>query len=297
MLRGVKTGYIFPYSNVRNFPEHGYTVSSLCKARFYMNTSSLVITVGFVLPTLTSVNQKLEKHVNEGDDISMKELINIFIKSGKTNLIAFADRLTRVALETSLACALITCQNDFADSVVYVWDLHPRLHQYYFSELFRFMRIPRFLATLLGPSPSSADIAFVETAIPPFAAVEDVVKRKTISWVANVVVDLARIGLAGPMKDKKTAALKQVVLHTSTTLCCAVGAGVGRGVGGGRGEYWGEIVGLFCVPLINVGYMAKVVRRQLQRRGHTSFSGGHRHHHKHENSERLSSLDKPAVVE
>ncbi|CCW61062.1 unnamed protein product [Phytomonas sp. EM1] len=306
MLRGAKTGYLFPSSHSRNFPAHGYTVASLCKARFHTNTSSLVLTVGFLLPTLTSVNQKLEKHVNQGDDISMKELMTIFVESGQTNLIAFADRLTRVALETVLACVLIERQTAFADSVVYVWDLYPRLHTHYVGELFQLLCVPRFLATLLGPSPSQADLDFVTADVAPLAAVEDVMKRRVIAWTANVVVDLARLvwggrGGGGQIKDIKTAALTQVVLHTTTTLCGVIGAGIGRGIGGGRGEYWGELLALACVPMVNVGYAVRMVRRQggggAGVRGATAPStGGHRHHHRRGGGERTTSMNKPAVA-
>lgn len=273
MMQAAKGSYVLPLAGSRDVPEHQFTVSSMAQKRFRENTSVLAVTVGFVLPTLMSVNKKLEKHVNDGTDVPMDELADIFVDSAKDAGVSYADRLARVTCQTALACVLIETKGEVANSMVYLWDLYPRLHYRYIGGVCRALRIPTFLAALIGPAPTTRDVAFLESAVTPVGAFEDSVKRNIIILFGDVIVDTTRLCLDKRVKNRNEAIVNQITTRVTSTLCCAAGAAVGRLVLGEKGEYYGEIAGMVFAPVV-VGNLSKTL---LQLRTARKNGGSSRH--------------------
>lgn len=273
--------YILPYSVTRSVPPHGFTQRSLCRKRLTENSSSLAITVGFLLPALQRINQRLDKHVADASDVDMAELLSIFSECGAEAAIQFADRLARVGVQTAFACALLKSRNGVANSMVYLWDLYPRLHQRYVGEVLRLLRLPRFLSSLLGGTPTPIDVSFLESRTNSFGAFEDSLKRNTVFLVGDVVVDTVRITLTKTSSEaQKVSCIAQtVVMRVATCLASACGAAAGRWVNAERGEYWGEVIGMALTPMFVLQLTNKLKAVKVRRPSGNSKGGSSRRHH------------------
>jgi hypothetical protein len=290
MLATATNSYVVPFGGGRAAPHHGFSLSSLARKRMMENTSALAITVGFVLPVLNGVNSQLDKHVNAGTDVSAEELMQIFAASGTRAAVMYADRLARIACQTGVACLLIQSKSEYGNTAVYLWDLYPRLHQRYIGAILLWLRLPKFVTSLLGPRPMKQDIAFLQQPASGLCAFEDSLRRDAITLFGDVVVDTIRIVIDKNVEHKSEKVAKQVALRVTVTLSGAIGAGVGRAVGGERGEYWGNIAGILSGPLVMVQLASvmrklKVVRPRRSSSGRSTADGAKAHRHRHSTSE------------
>ncbi|KAG5511237.1 hypothetical protein JKF63_07179 [Porcisia hertigi] len=256
---------------------HGYSMHTLARKRFIENTSALALTVGFVLPALNGVNKQLDKHVDAGTDVSMDELLQIFVTSGKDAAVLYADRLARIACQTGLACALIKSESAYGNAAVYLWDLYPRLHQRYVGAVLSWLRIPIFVSTLLGPHPTAQDVDFLQARVSGVCAFEDALRRDSITLFGDLLVDTLRIAIRRDVVNTAEAITRQAVLRVTVTFLGAVGAGVGRAAAGERGEYWGNIAGVIAGPAAAAQLWATIRKVRMLRPRRTSGTKSHRH--------------------
>lgn len=158
-----------------------------------------------------------------------------------TSLVSYADRFARFGVQTAVACALIRLHRPYSDSMVYLWEMYPRLFQHYMQGIASTLHIPRFLITLLGARPLPSEAAFIETYVPVAAVLEDSVKRNAIVLVGDVVIDTVRV-LANPsIPDKGSVVAKNALMRVASTTCCVTGATLGRAAAGHHGEFWGSL--------------------------------------------------------
>lgn len=263
-------------SSARVTPVHGYTPATIARKRFRENTTALAISIGFVIPTLTEINKRLEKHVNEGTDVPMDEIVDIFVSCGTDCAKNYADRLARVATQTGFACLLIQRHSAAADSMVYLWDLYPRLMNRYVGELFALLRVPRFFASMFGPAPTPDDVVFLTARASVVNAFADSLKRNAIFLVADVVVDTARTVIDPNVrpKDRAYVIARKVVARSVSTVCWACGAAVSRFVAGERGEYWGEYLGTVAAPAVLIQVLTLMENVKKTRSSSSSGGGG-----------------------
>lgn len=273
MLQTATNSYALPLSGGRAAPHHGYSLSSLARKRVMENTSALAVTVGFLLPALNDVNRQLDKHVDSGTDVSVEELVQIFATAGSHAAVMYADRLSRIACQTGLACAFIESKSAYGNTAVYLWDLYPRLHQRYVGAVLRWLRLPLFVSSLLGPKPTTQDVAFLEQPVSGVCAFEDSLRRDAITLFADITVDSLRIAMRKDVERPLEAVGRQVALRVTVTLTGAIGAGVGRAVGGEKGEYWGTIAGGLTGPLVAVQAMRALRKLKMLRPRRSSSRG------------------------
>ncbi|KEG10239.1 hypothetical protein DQ04_04001040 [Trypanosoma grayi] len=278
----------------RLFPNRGFTSGAIVRKRFAENTTTLALTVGFVMPTMMKIHQQLDGYLEEGLDMQLGDVVDVMVAAGKEHLLQFADLLARVAVQTGVSCALIRSRTAYGDSVVYLWDVYPQLHQNYVGALLRFLRLPPFLSTLLGPRVSPDDLSVFEMSITPLAAMEDCSKRNALHLVSDVVVDT--VGFCVEWKvsaksDKKPTALAvRVVMHVTVALMKVGGATAGRAAAGARGEYWGELAGAAAAPLVFGQLSALLLSRSRRRRVSAGVSGRTRSSSKESSRSRGSTL-------
>jgi hypothetical protein len=234
---------------VRHFPPHGYTPKSITEKRFRENTTSAALSYNILLPFLQRVNKAVEAHVDSATDITTEEFAKIAKNASLETLVSFVDVSLRVAAQNGAACVLINAQKPLADSVVYSWDMYPRLHRKYIGDLLHKLYLPRFLAGLMGPETHANDLAIFQEKVAPLAAFEDSVKRHLIYSVADIVVDTGRALVESQSKVKQIA--RRLTVHATTLLGKAAGAAAGRAVAADKGEYWGEYVGAFASALVS----------------------------------------------
>lgn len=234
---------------VRHFPPHGYTPKSISEKRFRENTSTAALSYNFLLPFLQRVNKAVEAHVDSATDITTEEFGKIAKNASIETIISFVDVSLRVTAQTGVACALINAQKPLADSVVYSWDMYPRLHRKYIGDLLQKLYLPRFLAGLMGPETHSNDLAIFQEKVVPLAAFEDSIKRHVIYTVADIVVDTGRALIESKSKFKQIA--RRITVHATTLVGKAAGAAGGRAVAGDKGEYWGEYFGAFASAMVS----------------------------------------------
>lgn len=290
MLQTATNQYLLPFSGGRQAPQHGYSISALSRKRLAENTTTYAILYGFVAPTLMQVNSALEKHLNDGTDVPAETLVQIIKDAGMEKAALYFDRLARIACQTGIACVLISTNNAYANSAVYIWDLYPRLHQRYISRLLAALRCPRVIASIFGVAPSPNDVHFIEQPVSGVCAFEDALKRNAIVLVADVAVDTVRILLDRSSKKSAVNVAYGVLLRFSTATTASIGAGVGRALKGDAGEYWGELLGISCggaaaMTVMRAVYLLRASRRRL------SAKGGHR-----TSSRRRASSSKDASV-
>lgn len=84
----------------------------------------------------------------------MEDFVNVAKGSLTTHMVSLIDWMARIGLQTGIVCGLIASKAAYADSAVYLWDLYPRLHRYYIGKVTSFLKIPRFVVSLLGPCPT-----------------------------------------------------------------------------------------------------------------------------------------------
>ncbi|ORC83905.1 uncharacterized protein TM35_000541290, partial [Trypanosoma theileri] len=118
----------------RVFPDRNFTAGAVIRRRFAENTTTLAVSVGFVLPAMMRVHRELDEYVVEGRDMPLGTVVDIMVEAGKESLMSFADLLARVAVQTGIACLLIRSKLPYCYSVVELWELYPQLHQYYVAE-------------------------------------------------------------------------------------------------------------------------------------------------------------------
>ncbi|SCU65656.1 uncharacterized protein TEOVI_000759500 [Trypanosoma equiperdum] len=244
--------YLLQQKKGRSFPHHGFTPRAIAAKRFAENTTTLSLSVGFFLPTMTQVHQQLEQLTVERDDIPMEKVVTTVVEAIKDNLVLFGDKLARLAVQTVIACGLAKKNKPYMNSVVYLWNVYPGLHDHYVGETLRYLRLPRFLSSLFGPHALKSDVDVFMQDISAAAAAEDSMKRAVLDMVADSVVDMVRVLLPpwllrGPaLSFKRRLKLfgHDILMRFTVAVTKVTGAGVGRAIAGHRGEYWGEIIGV-----------------------------------------------------
>ncbi|GET85972.1 hypothetical protein, conserved [Leishmania tarentolae] len=300
MLQTATNSNILPLSGGRRALNHGYSMHTLALKRFRENTSALAVTVGFILPTLTGVNKQLDKHVDSGTDVSLDELLQIFAQSGKDAALLYADRMARIACQTGLACALIESQSAYGNGAVYLWDLYPRLHQRYVGAVLSWLRIPIFVSSLLGPHPTTEDVAFLQVQVSGVRAFEDSLRRDMITLFGDILVDTVSILIRRDVDNPSEAIAKQAVQRVTVTVTGALGAGLGRAAAGERGEYWGNIAGVMAGTAAAVQVWSAIGKfRILRPRRSVDAAKSHRHRHSTSDASKAAAVTAggaPATV-
>ncbi|RNF06560.1 hypothetical protein TraAM80_03979 [Trypanosoma rangeli] len=258
-------------SKGRVFPHHGFTSRSIIRKRFAENTTPLMLSYGFVLPTMVDIHMKLDECVVEGVDMPLSKVLGIVAESGKETFLSFSDRLARVAVQTGLACALIYSNTAYGNTVVFLWEVHPKMHQHYLAELVKFLRLPPFLSKLIGPCPSPSELSMYTAPISPLAAAEDCIKRSTLHLLSDVVVDAAEcyVGRKGAwsISDTPNGFVARSAMRLVVGVSQVCGTALGGATAGARGEYWGEIAGLLLAPVVFAQVLAAVRTARRRRLG------------------------------
>lgn len=247
-------------SEIRCAPPHGFTVQSLVVKRFNENTSATQLLLGLILPAMTNLNTQLEERLTSDNtaDFYADELFGMMARSGKLGLRIYGDRIARVTVQTTVACACIKSSNETLNSLVYMWDLYPRLHQRYLGRVLRVFRIPRFIVSMLGPLPTEQDVKYLEGRSSAANAFGDSCKRRLFGLIGDVLIDTITIyiEMGASEKDRSAAVVKHCANRVAVVFCGATGAAIGRVVIGESGEYWGELAGALSTPLLFLSYRA-----------------------------------------
>ncbi|EKG06957.1 hypothetical protein TCSYLVIO_001911 [Trypanosoma cruzi] len=237
----------------RVFPNHGFTSRSIVYKRFAENTTPLALSVGLVLPTMVDIQMKLDECVAEGVDMPLSKVLGIVKEAGKVKFLIFADAVSRVAVQTGFACLLIHSNTAYGNSVVFLWDMYPKMHQIHVADLVKFLRLPPFFSRLFGPLPTQSELRVYNMPISPLAAAEDCMKRSTLQLLSDVVVDAVECCVMRKLVRSSSKGsggfLKRSAVHVTLGVLKVCGSAVGRAVAGARGEYWGEIVGIAVAPV------------------------------------------------
>lgn len=256
-------------SGPRPLRAHGFTIHSLLLKRWRENTTALALIANFGVPAMQSCDQGLQRIIDSGsEDVPSKEEITaLAIASLKTGALQLVDVSSRIAVQTALACVLIDRNTPLGNSVVFEWDMYPRLHQKYVSEFLGRLHLPRVIATILGPRPNATDVDyFAFTGVSASAAFQDAAKRNVLAFVSDVLVSGVSILLkarrgagAGAAKNTSKSASKAtqaagdkkeesvgaqltvlVITQTCTLAGRCLGATLGSRISPGTGEYWLE---------------------------------------------------------
>ena len=238
----------------REHPTHGMTVNSLIQKRWRENTSAAAVGLFFFTPFMTHTDAQVRKLAEQqaDRDVQVEELKPILIESGKYASISFATVLARVAVQTSIASILIERNTALSNSMVYHWDMYPRLHRKYIGDLLEAIYLPRSIAAVMGPETRQEDLNTVSASCSPSAAAQDSFKRHVITYTASSIVKMITIGIECGMlgkkakpsrRDRVNAGLVQIGWDVLAVVGFAAGAGVGHALKGGAGEYWGEYIG------------------------------------------------------
>jgi len=265
--------YLITTDKQRTFPVNVFVSSTaIAQKRFRENTSALAISYLLLLPWLQRVNQRLEAHIEKSRDVTTEELKVILQASSKDAAIQFADAISRIALGTGIACLLYTFRQEnkigpHFEATVYCWDMYPRLNQLYLGNLLEAIRIPRFLSSIFGPATQAEDKKVFQVEVTASAAVQDALKSQIIQYVANILVDAARIAVLppptpgrayemstrstmtgslppAPVPSKRKRLSAACVRRTMELLWSCAGAGAGRVAGADTGEFWGSMLGM-----------------------------------------------------
>nr|CCC49260.1 conserved hypothetical protein [Trypanosoma vivax Y486] len=224
--------------------------------------------LGFVVPTIIHVHNQLELLIeDEGDEVKLNTFLSIIADSAKANFLLFGDKVARIATQTGIAYLLLRAGKTYTDTIVFVWDLYPRLHQHHVREALEVVKLPQALTTLCGPQTGAADIKFFALPISPAAAMEDCMKRVIVEMTANVVVDALTMipphpaAVRSSFKRDRYWFLEKFTLRVSDLVMRSLGAAAGRAVGGPRGEYWGEVLGMLLAPALHIQFTTSLIRR------------------------------------
>lgn len=255
--------YLFPSVNSRlgrTFPSHGFADHNAVVAKKFAEVSSATsVTFNLLLPFLNGFNARLESHVKDGSDLSAEELKNHLQECTFDAAKAFAVVTSKTAVQTALAAYLVDHKSPSANATVYLWDSYPRLHQKYVGDLLQKIRIPRFLASLLGPKTHESDVQCFATVVPFGNAFEDSLRRHVLVTVADITVTNAVVTIEAAVapnvkENRPSAVVKRMARLTTskvvTLLVRAAGGACGNVLGGGAGEYWGEAAGAIIGTLI-----------------------------------------------
>ncbi|RNF16883.1 uncharacterized protein Tco025E_05008 [Trypanosoma conorhini] len=255
----------------RVFPHHGFTSRSIVRKRFAENTTPLALSVGLVLPTMMEIHMRLDECVVEGADMPLSKVLKIVGEAGKLHFLTFADAIARVAVQTGFACVLIRSNTAYSNTVVFLWDVYPKMHQHYVAEVVQFLRLPPFFSKLVGPRPSPSELGTYNAPISALAAAEDCMKRSTLQLLSDLVVDAAECCIGRVCAWSPSKATSGFLARSAMRLTLGVfkvcGTAAGRAAAGARGEYWGEIAGLSLAP---VAFAQFVVAMRTTRRRRAS---------------------------
>lgn len=289
--------YILPLTDDtrgRRFISHGFTTKSLFQKRYNENTSTAAITINLLLPFLNSFNAKLETHVTDGSNLSSEQAFSHLIDSGFAASVQFADVAARTIIQAALAAALIEYPSAAGNATVYLWDAYARMHRKYIGDLCTALRIPKFVASIMGPVPSDVDVNIYETRVPFFNAFEDSLKRHVLVTISDIIVTNARLVITSAMA-KKTQRQNQISEESHTNnnkaplvvttprsppllvqmsavtvqksiilVGRAAFAAIGNTTGGGKGEYWAELLGGILVSSLAAVTVSKMVNSSVE---------------------------------
>jgi len=248
----------------RSHVDHGFSVSSLLAKRLKEHSSGLALAYYVVTPFMWSFQAKLEPYsrpeVPDEELPSPAEVKQMMKESALETLQKYGLVLARASIEASFASLLIRQASHFTGSVVYAWDMAPRLHEKYLGDLLEKVYLPRVFASLIGAPMTPEDKKYFLQEITPIAAFEDTLKRQSIGVAAGIVLEVAS-EIVLSEKKTPTVILKVVIktlgssaFHGIIRLAAeAVGAALGRRSGGALGEYWGGfVVGILADVAINI---------------------------------------------
>jgi hypothetical protein len=250
----------------RQFPAHGYTSKSILQTRLRENTTGAALSLTVVIPFLQRVNKSVEQHIDAGVEITSKDILNIAQDAGKQTLFSFVEASSRTGCQALIASVMIDKQDAYLNSVVYSWDMYPRLHQKYVGDFLSKLHLPRFIATLLGPKTQSADLDFFRAPTAGAAVIfEDCVKRNAIAAAADMIVDTAKALLF--QSNKVTVVINRAVLHSTVLVARGAGAVAGHAAKSDVGEYWGERIGSVVGALVAVQLIVKINGGNKEKKG------------------------------
>lgn len=282
------SSYLVANRNLRSFPTNTFTTGyAIYQKRKNENTTLIAFSYSFLVPFLQRLNEGLDAFIQTNRDVTNSDVVVLVRSALQVSVVQYTDAMGRIAVQTAAAMLLHSKRGDKAwgsrlESTVHSWDYFPRLHQKYFGDALETLRLPRFIASLLGPKPTDSDIALFKTNISAVAAFEDNIKGNVIGFVGHVVVDSVRILIEGKdlsaakpasaaaaadpatakavvaaTKPKARLLRDQFIRRLCNLLACATLAAAGRAAKADVGEYWGDMVGTVVGPMV----AAAVIRR------------------------------------
>eukprot|EP00758_Cryptobia_borreli_P001952 Tbor_TRINITY_DN2665_c0_g1::TRINITY_DN2665_c0_g1_i1::g.17952::m.17952 len=186
--------YLLPFTTPKSgriFPKQNFTTKILINKRFHENTSPSALTISFILPFLNKINSLLDNHVQTGENLTIDEINNYIKISLKTASFNFLLISSNVVVQTSIGCFFIIFPSNWGNSLIYLWDSYPKIHEKYIGDLFENIKLPRWLAQTIGPkSPKNDVIIFNNNNIKLsiFNSFEDSLKRNIIPVIGSIVV-------------------------------------------------------------------------------------------------------------
>lgn len=280
------SSYLVATRNLRRFPTNTFTTGyAIYQKRKNENTTLIAFSYSFLVPFLQRLNEGLDVFIQTNREVTNSDVVALVRSALQVSLIQYTDAMGRIAVQTGAAMLLHAKRGDKAwgsrlESTVHSWDYFPRLHQKYFGDALEALRLPRFIASLLGPKPTDSDIALFKTNVSAVAAFEDNIKGNVIAFVGHVVVDSVRVLIEGKdlaagkpaaaaaedpakavvaaTKPKARLLRDQFIRRLCNLLACATLAAAGRAAKADVGEYWGDMVGTVVGPMVAAAVIRKI---------------------------------------
>lgn len=256
-----QSAYWLVRGKTRDHPLHGFTVESMLKKRWRECSSTAALTLYFIAPALQQAEVKV-RQLSEEKDPEVDQLAPIMQEAAVHGAKNYGIVLSKTLIQASAAAVLIERNTPLTNSIVFHWDMYPRLHQKYVGDLLQMLRLPRFLAGALGPKTEAVDLSVQELDCSPTSAFQDSIKRHMLGVIATATVkgvlaawNIAKADPKNPKRKPKAVAVKQALLDCATEFVTllgnAVGAASGRAIAkSGAGEYWGEYVGQITISIL-----------------------------------------------
>lgn len=169
---------------------------------------------------------------------------------------------------TSLACLVIAARKPWSASFADEYDAADRRIFFNFARLFSLVKIPRWVAFLVGNEPVDDDELFFDGSfnfygqtVSPFAAAQDSLKRNALYDISYIVVEAAstliaeKAGLDNEVYGIATRVQlpRRISSKVASLVAGEIGCAVGRMITPRScdGEFWCELVGrLFVGPYV-----------------------------------------------
>eukprot|EP00796_Vickermania_ingenoplastis_P010852 gene10852-7518_t len=236
--------YLLSVKSPRPIPTRRFEAKQLCKDRLKQNTSSTALFVGLGLPTMQRLNVQVDSVIRDGQELTVEEVGEIALSSGKKALLEWGDKMLRVACQCLVAGYLSLSSNRVIHSIVYLWDLTPRKNTYYLGELLKGLHLPRVFASFTGPSLLPDDKAYVFSPGSAMVAAEDSLKESCVFAAGDLLTMGIQEVFSVVVRRKKPDFLRFVegmINAVCNLVIPAAGATVGHVVAGSKGEFWGKV--------------------------------------------------------